>query len=281
LTLTALNIPPGAQFDSATGTFSWEPGNARAGSYSIEFRATNSIGESAAATTVVDVVSGNPVLREVVHSATSLTESACSPGALATVKGVALTRATAPESVRLSINGEPVTVVYGSPKEITFVCPDVAPGSSLHLQAQRGDLASNVLEIVMAEAAPGIFSLDGSGHGQAVAVLGGTDQILMVRSPEMPSQPAMPADTIAITATGLGKDVTPDRLEVRIGAAAATPESVNAAVPGVWQVWVRIPETAFPGDAVTLRLSLMLPDGRTVESNEVIIAIETGGDQDR
>jgi hypothetical protein len=81
----------------------------------------------------------------------------------------------------------------------------------------------------MAEAAPGIFSLDGSGIGQGVALLGDTEKVLMMRSPEVLSQPAVRQDLVSIPVTGLGRAAAnfPDRIQVVFSQTVVPAEAVT------------------------------------------------------
>ena len=276
--LSASKLPAGALFESAQGEFSWEPRGAEPGSYPLSFTATNRTGESVDGTVVVEVMSGDPLLKRLVQSATRSADRACSPGSLATLQGSGLRKGASEEDVRVSINGEFVPVVEASAKEITFQCPDLAAGTALSIRAYRGQISSNFLDTVMAEAAPGVFSLDKSGSGQGMVLLDGTRQLVMFRAPTPASQPAVRQDRISILATGLGAAGLTDHLQVAIGETTTSVESVTAVAPGLWQVVARVPDQAAIGESVPLRLLLNLPDGGHLESNVVTIAIEAAGD---
>ncbi len=279
--LTTAELPAGASFDSVRGEFTWTPRGVPFGSYPISFTATNAIGQSATAKVSVDVVSGEPVLKKVLHSVTHNPEQACSPGSLATLQGVGLGVDQAGEAVQVSVNQEFVAVVDSSPKEITFQCPDLIPGTPLSIQAYRGSRSSNVLDSVMAEAAPGVFSLDGTGSGQGLVLLGGTDQVVTMRKAQLPSQPALRKDLISILATGLGVEAQarPEEVQVVIGESVTSAQSVTPLSPGLWRVVAKVPDHAAFGDAVPLRLQLTLPGGRDVGSNVVTLAINAKDDE--
>jgi uncharacterized protein (TIGR03437 family) len=283
VTLSASGLPAGSRFDASTGEFSWEPGKAKPGAYPVVFTAANSAGQSGSATVAVAVVSGKPILTKLIQAASRSSEGACSPGSMAILEGVGLGKNLAGEEVRISVNDQAVTAIGGSMSEIVFPCPALAPGVPLRIQAQRGERSSNVLTSVMAEAAPGVFSLDHTGSGQGAAVLNGTGNVLMQRSPEPLSQPATRGDTVSILATGLGVDVAnaPDRLEVWMGNAVTYAQSVTLRSPGAWEVIATVPEGTTLGDAVPLQLQLTLSEGRVAKSNLVTIAIESRGEQDR
>jgi uncharacterized protein (TIGR03437 family) len=277
VTLSASQLPAGAAFDSAQGEFSWEPRSAEPGSYEVSFAATNSAGESASATVVVEVMPGEPALKTLLHAATRSPERACSPGSLATLQGSGLRKNSSEEEVRVWVNGEFVPVLEASAREITFQCPDLAPGTPLNIRAHRGERQSNFLDTIMAEAAPGVFTLDRTGSGQGLVSLDQARHLAMFRSPSLASQPAVHRDRISILATGLGSQAIADRLQAAIGDVVVTVESVTAQAPGLWQVVAKVPEDALTGKSVPLRL-LMNLSGRRLESNAVTFAIEATGD---
>jgi uncharacterized protein (TIGR03437 family) len=278
VTLSVSKLPVGASFDSAGGEFAWEPRSVAPGSYPVSFTATNGIGQSAAATVMVEVMSGAPVLKGLIHSATRSAEQACSPGSLTTLLGVGLRKNASDEDVRVSVNGEFVPVIEASFKEITIQCPDLAPGTPLSIRSYRGDFPSNFLDTVMGDPAPGVFTFDRTGSGQGMVLLDETEQLAMFRSPHVPSQPAVRGDRISILATGLGPDARKDSLQVVIGGTVAPAESMVTLVPGLWRIVVNVPDEAPFGDAVPLRLLLNSSGGSRLESNLVTVAIETGGD---
>jgi uncharacterized protein (TIGR03437 family) len=281
IALSAPQLPAGASFDPDLGEFSWEPLGTETGSYPISFVATNGIGESATATVVVEVMSGDPVLRRLIQAATRSNERACSPGSLVTVQGAALHKRSPVEDVKVTVNGDFVPVVEASADEITFQCPDLPSGTRLTIQAHRGERLSNPLETLMVEASPGVFSLDRTGSGQGMVLLDESRQLAMFRSPHLASQPATIHDRISVLATGLGSNVPLEHVRIGIGETVVGAESVTALAPGFWQVVVRTPEDAATGESVSLRLLLDLADGRRLVSNLVTIAIEASSDSNR
>jgi uncharacterized protein (TIGR03437 family) len=249
VTLSASDLPSGSQFDSTSGSFAWEPVGVRSGSYPITFTATNALGKSESAKVMVDVASGAPVLENLLHGATGVATQACSPGALASLQGAGLSRKG--ESVEVLVNGGYVSVVKSTRKQILFQCPDLPAGTPLSLQAKRGTLWSNTLQSAMAEAAPGIFPLDGAG------------------------QPVVAGGELSVLATGLGSDMgqSPDCVSVVVGEVVIPATSMTAVLPGVWRVAVRLPDQIAASQAIPLRLAVRL-NGRDLESNTVAITIE-------
>ena len=127
------------------------------------------------------------------------------------------------------------------------------------------------LQTVAQPAAPGIFSLDGTGAGQGLVLLPGDNTVAMVRNPQVAGQPAIPGDQIVAYATGIERLTN---VSIQIGQVPVTPESITAVAnrPGLYQIAVTVP-TAEAGD-VPLFLSGDAPDGASWHSNIVKIALE-------
>jgi uncharacterized protein (TIGR03437 family) len=141
--------------------------------------------------------------------------------------------------------------VKSTRKQILFQCPDLPAGTPLSVQTKRGSLWSNTLESVMAEAAPGIFPLDGA------------------------SQLVSAGEELSVLATGLGSDAgqSSERTFVVIGDVVIPATSMTAVLPGVWRVAVIVPDQIATGEGIPLRLAVRL-NGRDLESNAVTVAIE-------
>jgi uncharacterized protein (TIGR03437 family) len=270
LTVSASRLPAGARFDSTTGEFEWEPDGVPEGSYAIPITATNSAGQSSTETVTVDVRSEQPVLEKLLNTATRATEGACSPGSRATLIGAGLSEAG------LLLNGESVDIVRASQSEIDFVCPELVPGTALDLQVRRGSASSTVLHANAAEPVPAIFSLDGSGAGQAIALLGDSSTVVMQRSPGLPSQPAVRTDAVRLIVTGLSTH----EIQVLVGGNVAKVSSIEKMAAGLWSIGFEIPEAAPLGNAVPVMLELTLPYGKVVGSNVTTIAIEPRSETD-
>ena len=272
LALSASELPSGASFNPNTGEFLWEPVNAKSGDYTINFQATNGSGQTSQAKAVLHVGSSEPVLEKLIHSATRSDKLACSAGSLATITGDGLETRRSGESMRVSINGEFAPVIASNGTEITFQCPALPTGSILQIQAHRGSRLSNVLESVMGDAAPGIFSVDGTGTGQGLISLSAFNRIAMLRLPDELGQPATRSDLISVMATGIGEAT--NQIEAFVGDQLTPVESIMSVAPGLWQVMIRIPEQTPLADAVPVKLTVRLPDGRNPSSNVVTFATE-------
>jgi hypothetical protein len=241
--LSASNLPSGAQFDAASGTFNWDTSGVASGSYTVTFTARNSSGGIVNQEVVVDVVAGAPVLEKMVHAATRSSEGACSAGSIAILEGLGLSRRD--DEVQVLVNGNPVRVLKTTSKRISIQCPDLREGTELSVQAKRGAFWSNTLEMVNVEAAPGILSLDRAGNQVELRAIG----------------------------LGSGASLSQDRVLLMVGDRAVPVTTLVMDEQGICHLTVQLPEADQGGEA-SLRLALRLNDGRVVASNAVKMAID-------
>jgi uncharacterized protein (TIGR03437 family) len=266
------DLPAGAKFDPATGDFEWTPAQSSAGKHRLTFHATNELQQTTSRTINVQVVSQALRIEDVLNAASRVSSPACSAGSLMVLRGAGLDR----DTVELLANGQTVKIVAARPGEVFFQCPAAGIGATLALQARKSTTASNSIGMTLVETAPGLFSLDGSGSGQAWAVRAGTDKLVMTRWPHVPSQPAVRGDRIIAFATGLGT-ITPAP-QLRVGGTLVIPESIEPAAgkPGVWAIRFVLPAAVESGEAVPLQLSGYSQDGKRTASNIVTLAVEDG-----
>lgn len=282
LTIMASRLPAGARFDSASGEFEWETTDVAEGSYTVPITATNSARRSATKTVAIEVRSEKPVLQKLINTASRANEGACSSGSRVTLVGSGFSQAPE-DTITLLLNGESVDIVGSSATEIDFVCPEFTAGTAIALQVRRGSSSSEVLRAVAAETNPAIFSLDGSGTGQAMALHRENAIVVMQRSPETLSQPAVRTDTIRLIVNGLASvtgDIS-DQVSILIGGAGVKAKSVEKMDGGLWSISFEIPEAAPLGDAIPVTLEFTLPYGKPVVSNVTTIAIEPRSETDR
>ena len=143
----------------------------------------------------------------------------------------------------------------------------------MQLVVQTGHGTAAPLQTVVRSAAPGIFSLDGTGTGQGLVLSPDTNAVAMIRNPEVAGQPAMAGDRVVVYATGI------DRLAnvaVQIGEVQVTPASITAVAnrPGLYQVAVTVPAAEWEAGDLPLSLSGDAPDGASWHSNVVKVALE-------
>jgi len=282
--LSAGVLPAGAAFDAADGEFHWTPDVTQLGAHTVDFRGVGADGAKVKATVNIQVDSGEPVVTAVVNAASRSSKLACSPGALASVEGRWLTEepAAADSSgfadglggTRLLINGVTVPILAASRSELTFRCPDAAPGSDLEVVVQNSHGIAAPVRTTAQPAAPGIFSINGSGGGQGSVVLDDGHSLAMIRNYRFDALPALPGDHVTIYATGLDRLLN---VRARLGTVSVAPDAVVALPdhPGVFQVEITVPRDMTPSNSVLLLLTGDTADGGSINTNSVEIAIES------
>jgi uncharacterized protein (TIGR03437 family) len=282
-TLAAGSLPPGAHFDPSSGNFDWTPQAGQRGVYDIQFTAAGSLtGALEPGHVTVDVDSGAPVVTQVVNAASRSSQSACSSGAIGSLEGEWLAEASAdsesssgprPGTV-VRINGQTAPVLYSSATRLDFLCPDSVPGTELNVIVETSQGSSSPVSTISQVAAPGIFSVDGSGSGQAMVVHAGSQLLAMVRNYDQAAEPAQAGDRLELYATGIGHAA---RIRVKIGALEIEPDSVDAVpgLPGLYKVAFTVPQGLAPGNSTSLSLAVDLPGGVTTDTNQVGLAIES------
>lgn len=281
--LTAGTLPPGATFDGSTGVFAWTPGAAQQGKYRLTFAAADGSGETGTANSTVWVDAGEPVVDRIANAASGSVQSACSTGGIARIEGRWLTQgetasdasgaSTELAGTSVQADGTSAPILYASPTRIDILCPEAVSGLPIQLVVRTPGSVSEPIATTQNAAAPGIFTLDGSGSGQGLVSLAGDSKPAMVRNYRYATQPVRPGDRMLILATGVG---TASKVLVRIGETEVPADSVVSVVgkPGVSQIGATVPDDAVAGNSVRLGIAVQLPDGSSVSSNIVTIAIE-------
>ena len=266
--VAAADLPAGASFDPNTGRFEWTPLESQQGGYDVKFTAA-----SAARTVHLDVGPGLPVVRE-------SSQFACSPGAIASLAGMWLADGEpmadpSAGSMELSgtkvrVNGAYVPVLYASQGEARFLCPDVAAGEALEIVLETSSGVAQAVQTTMREASPSLLSTEGNSQGLILRV--DSAKVAAIRDVRTGGEPAQPADSISIRATGLGDNLP---LFVKIGDAYAEVGSIAPVegVAGVWDIQAKVPSGVVFGDAVPVQLEVA-SNGQALASNTVTIALE-------
>jgi|GEM_PF-1432890 len=283
----ASDLPANAAFDPATGSFTWTPDNSQSGSYRITFTTTDSLGASSKGQVGIEVDSGKPVVTGIVNGATQASSLVCSPGAVASLNGKWLTAedsilsdptgaATELGGTRVEVNGDPVGMLYASQTRVDFLCPNLPISTQLQVSLKTDAGAAAPVSTIMVDTALGIFTWDGSGHGQAAITYADGTNLATVRNYQAPGQPAQAGDHLVIRVTGIPAGDSAVRPLVRIGDTYAVVEFVRpaAGAAGVSEIGIALPTTPQLGDAVPVRIQLPQANGRPAESNEATIAIE-------
>jgi uncharacterized protein (TIGR03437 family) len=146
----------------------------------------------------------------------------------------------------------------------------------MSISLETGDGRSVTASVASRDSAPGIFTVDGSGQGQAAATIFNGSRLAMARNYRYSSEPAQPGDTLSIAVTGVSSSADPGRLSVVIGDLKVPVDEVHVVTgrAGVKQIAVTIPSSAPTGDAVPIVVEELLPDGSAASSQKTTIAIE-------
>ncbi|MBS1857035.1 MAG: hypothetical protein JST11_16820, partial [Acidobacteria bacterium] len=283
-TVSTAELPSGAYFDPVNGEFWWTPDITQVGDHDVVFTAADSSGVKTSASVVIQVDTGEPVATRVVNAASRSAEAVCGPGTIAAIEGRWLTGGAAASDTsggsielagsRVWVNGIPVPVLSASPTELTLLCPDSVPGSDLAFVVQTDHGVAKSLRTTARSAAPGVFSLDGSGSGEGLVLLEHSRAVAVVRNYQLPSQPAVPGERIVFYATGVDHLTN---LSVHLGDRQVAPVSVKP-VPdhvGLFEISVAVPDDAADNSDLRLSFSGDTPEGMQFHSNEIRIAVET------
>jgi uncharacterized protein (TIGR03437 family) len=275
-----------------SGTLSVESflGDRSAGDRSAEQRITviaqvvANVAARKTADTAAGATSGAPQIRSVGNAASGSAESVCAAGSLASIEGTGLARGEASDpsggslvlaGTRVAVSGWYAPLISASGTKVVFVCP-AGGGAPMSISLETSDGGSATASVASRESAPGIFTVDGSGQGQAAATIFNDSRLAMARNYRYPSEPAQPGDTMSIAVTGLSPGVDPGRWSVVIGDLRVPVDDVHGVTgqAGVAQIAVTIPSSAPTGEAVAIVVEERLPDGSAASSQKATIAIE-------
>jgi uncharacterized protein (TIGR03437 family) len=228
---------------------------------------------------------GVPSIEKILHAATGSGEAVCAGGSLASIFGQRLSETSAADTsgasltlagAQVAVNGEYVPVVYASPSQVNFICPAGPVGSALAVSVETASGRSQPIQIRSLESAPGIFTVDGSGKGQAAATILDGLMLAMPRNYRFPGEPAQPGDSLWIPVTGLGDGSDAASISVKIGNLRVPVNEIRA-IPGsagVAQVAITVPSAVSLDDAALLAIERVMPDSRVTASQPVSIATE-------
>ena len=219
----------------------------------------------------ITAVATGPVISSVVNDGSFTT--ALAPGSVAAVFGTNLGTSA---SAGATVGGQTAQVLLATATQWLVLVPYGAATGSSTIQVG----ASAPFAITLTQYAPALFSVDGSGLGNALATNSGGSAISA-------GAPAVPGSTITLYATGLGAinaGGSPTPLPtVTVGGAqvTVTGAAVLSSQPGTYQVTVSLPSTLAAGNAqVVLSIgglnsqSLALPVGAL--TGVVVTAVANG-----
>ena len=163
---------------------------------------------------------------------------------------------------RVRFDGLPVRLLFASKNELRVIASFEIRRPVVKVEVARGGLISDPVLVDVAGAAPGLFTSDFSGKGQAAAL----DENGQLNSPD---NPAAPGSIVRLYATGLGELAASEQLDVLgrrvwkpvlpvsvfFGDQPAEMISVEpAGVPGVMEIKARLPDIVTAG-VVAVRVS--------------------------
>jgi uncharacterized protein (TIGR03437 family) len=216
----------------------------------------------------------------VVHSASAQGGLPISPGGLVTVYGQNLSDTSGPggglplpeqlNGTQVLLGDQPLPILYSSPGQVNLQVPYGVPvNTQYQLTVQHGASYSVPQQLVVAQAEPGIFTVNQQGFGQGTILK--SDGVTFAQ----PGTPASIGETIVIYCTGLGS-VTPKVKEgspapgdpplattdnvvsVTVGGMPAS-VSFSGLTPGsvgLYQVNAVVPTGVATGDAVPVVISV-------------------------
>jgi len=234
------------------------------------------------------------------NNAASLTIAPAVPGSLMTVFGsgfaygsgtsqvgtISTTAADTLFGLTMQVNGTDAPLLYASPTQANIQIPwEVAGQTQATLLTTRNGVTQTTTT-PLAAYAPGLFTTNGAGTGQAAALIVATPPAIAAPVGSYPgSRPIHTGEYLSLYGTGLGAVSslqftntpanccysTPVTPTVTIGGVAATIQFSGLAptLVGVYQINILIPANAPTGSAVPVTLSI-----GGVAANTVTIAIQ-------
>jgi uncharacterized protein (TIGR03437 family) len=211
LSLSSGALPPGLTLNPATGAISGTVAASAASLYILGITATDTASGYASQpqTFTIGVSGGNsPVSIAGLINSASFTGGAVAPGELVTIQGVMLgplagaSYSTNP--VATSLGGTQVffgasaaPILYASLTQINAVVPWAVAGQSQVTVVVESAGGSTSLNVAVAKAAPGVFTFNATGTGQAIALNQDT-------STNGPTNPAAAGSYVSVYFTGGG-----------------------------------------------------------------------------
>jgi uncharacterized protein (TIGR03437 family) len=275
------------------GTLSGTP--LEAGTSNVTLRLSDMVGRTAEVPITLTVGAPRPAITPngIVNGASFAAGSGVAPGEIITVFGVRMGPPqvqpflldstgrvpTALAGTRLLVDGIPAPLLYVSATQIGAIVPyGIGSRATVEIVADANGVRSEPVTVARTAAAPGVFTLNASGRGQAAALnengsLNGG------------GNPARRGSVLVLYATGEGQTLpagqdgtiqgsNPARpsLEIRVVIGGREAQILYAGgapglVSGLLQVNARVPDDAPAGDAVPLTLragQASSPEGVTV-----------------
>ena len=162
---------------------------------------------------------------------------------------------------RVTVNGQPARIFYVSPDEVVFAVPSGLANGPAQFVVTNADGFSSKAEAVIFTGAPGIFTVSGDGHGEAIILNGET----LTPAPFDPSGGKL---RLSVFATGIAQA---KNVSVTINGKPLTVETVaSSGLKGLDEIHILVPSELSGAGASTL---IVTADG--VQSNSA--TVEIGG----
>jgi uncharacterized protein (TIGR03437 family) len=278
--LTAGSLPGGISL-SNDGVLSGTP--ITASTAALTLRVTDASGRSADVPLTVNIAVARPVLSSAgVVNGASFAGGPIAPGEIVTLFGARMGPGnlapflldgngrvpTALAGTRVLFGGQPAPLLYVSSGQIGAIAPyNLGAQQTVDVVVDAGGVRSEAVTVRVAAAAPGLFTLDASGKGQAAAL----NQDGFVNGK---ANPARAGDVVVLFGTGEGQTLpggadgaltSPDAprpvlaVKVTIGGKEGTILYAGGApglVAGLVQINVRVPADVAAGDSVPVVLQV-------------------------
>ena len=191
----------------------------------------------------------DPPIVTSVRNAASQRQGSIAPGEIVTVLGQNIGLGSAPEATQLLFDGTPAALLYVSSTQINALVPLTVNGPSSVISVRNNGTAIPAGEYPVDATAPGVFTLNGSGEGQATV-------LNQDSSPNSATNPAGRGSTIQIFATGAGRN--PNAVKVTIGGLAARIVFAGSAPQdgNLHRIDAEIPQGIVPGNKVPLVIQI-------------------------
>lgn len=233
-----------------------------------------------ATTDLPQIAKPGPVITRALPAASNTFPLNVAPGEFVAIYGSGLSSSTLQAKaqpyplqladVQVLVNGVAVPVEYVSANQINIVY--ASPPSGLTQLTVQNSSGKHTINVLIAAAVPGMFSLDGTGSGPAAALNGATGTVVGTTTP------LHGGDYVALYLTGLGQTTNRGGLDyaqivptVAVGGQNCLVTYAGRAptIGGVDQINCRIPAGIAPGASVPV---VVTSNGR--DSNTVTLAIQ-------
>jgi uncharacterized protein (TIGR03437 family) len=219
----------------------------------------------------------SPVVDSIMNPVSWLAGIPLAPGSLISIFGSRFSAADhtsgAPYPATLgdtvvAIGGRAAPLEFVNGNQLNGVLPFSLPvNTTVQVVVTRGTTISTPVSVTIAAAQPTVFTVDGTGKGQAVAYHDGQPGVLADVS-----NPASPGETISIECVGLGAvlpsidagTISPDSsstartvtLQINGASASVLSAALKAGAVGIYQILAVVPSDAMSSGTATLQVSV-------------------------